>query len=69
MEEGQALIGRYEGFAARDLDVLSGDARREVYNQLGVSVVAAPSRNEPLKIVFGALGGEEVWQRDRTSTR
>jgi site-specific DNA recombinase len=67
--EGEALIRRYEGIAAEDLDALGGDARREVYNQLGVSVIAAPSRNEPLRIVFGALGGDAVCHRDRTSTR
>ncbi|WP_166397245.1 recombinase family protein [Rubrobacter marinus] len=67
--EGEALMRRYEGFAAGDLDALGGEARREVYNRLGVTVVAARTRDEPLRIVFGALGGEEVCHRDRTSTR
>ena len=67
--EGEALIRRYESVAAKDLDALGGEARREVYNQLGVSVVAAPSRSEPLRIVFGALGGDAVCHHGRMSTR
>ncbi len=67
--EGEALLRRYEGVAGGDLDALGGEARREVYNHLGLSVVAAPARTEPLRIVFGALGGESVCHRGRTSTR
>lgn len=58
-----------ERIGARDADAVSGEARREVYSQRGVSVVAAPSRNEPTKIVFGALGGQSVCHHHRTSRR
>lgn len=67
--EGETLLRRCEGFAARDLDALGGDSRREVYNRLGLTVVAARTREEPLRITFGALGGEKVCHHDRTSTR
>ncbi len=66
---GEDLLRQYEGFAPSDLDNLGGEARREVYNHLGISVVAAPSREEPIRVFFGASTGGLVWQQGRTSTK
>jgi hypothetical protein len=46
-----------------------GKKRRAVYNTLGVTVWAAKSRDDPIRIEMSALGGEEVCRSDVTSTR
>ncbi len=51
------------------LEEADGKQRRTVYNTLGVTVWAAKAKEDPIKIVFSALGGEEVCRHDRTSTR
>ena len=45
------------------------EERRTVYNALGLTVWAARDKGDPIKIVFSALGGEEVCHHDRTSTK
>jgi hypothetical protein len=51
------------------LEMADGNQRRAVYNTLGVTVWAAKATEDPIKIVFSALGGEEVCRSDATSTR
>jgi hypothetical protein len=46
-----------------------GNQLRAVYNTLGATVWAARTEEDPIKIVFGALGGEEVCRSDATSRR
>jgi Transposase DDE domain len=53
-------------WSSRELD---GNARRTVYNTLGVTVWAARTKEDPTRIVFNALGGEEVCRSDATSRR
>jgi hypothetical protein len=55
--------------APGELEKADGRKRRAVYNTLGVTVWAAKAEGDPIKIVFGALGGEEVCHEDATSTR
>ncbi len=60
----------YEIFKNRgQLVKADGKKRRAVYNALGVTVWPAKAKGDPLKIVFSALGGEEVCHGDATSTR
>jgi hypothetical protein len=40
-----------------------------VYNTLGVTVWAARTEDDPIRIVLSALGGEEFCQEDVTSIR
>jgi hypothetical protein len=52
------------------LEEADGNARRTVYNNLGVTVWTARTKEDPTRIVFSALlGGEEVCRSDATSTR
>jgi hypothetical protein len=51
------------------LEEVDGKQRRAVYNTLGITVLAARTKDDPIKIVFNALGGEEVCRSDATSTR
>ncbi len=44
-----------------------GKKRRAVYNTLGVTVWAARTEEDPIRVVFSALGGEEVCRSDATS--
>ena len=43
--------------------------RHAVYNTLGVTVWAARTKEDPIRKVFSALGGEEVCRSDATSRR
>jgi hypothetical protein len=60
----------YEIFKNRgQLEKADGKKCCAVYNTLGVTVWSARAKGDPLKIMFSALGGEEVCHGDATSTR
>lgn len=63
------ILARYRDAVPEALEEADGKQRRTVYNTLGVTVWAARTKEDPIKIVFGALGGEEVCHSDATSTR
>jgi hypothetical protein len=65
----EKFLTHYRDAVPEALEVADGRARRTVYNTLGVTVRAAKAREDPIKIVFSALGGEEVCRSDATSTR
>ena len=65
----EKILARYRKAAPEQLEKADGEKHRAVYNTLGVTVWAAKAKEDPIKIVFGALGGEEVCRHDRTSTR
>jgi hypothetical protein len=46
-----------------------GKKRRAVYNTLGVTVWAARTSEDPIRIEMSALGGEKVCREEATSTR
>jgi recombinase-like zinc beta ribbon protein len=65
----EKILAHYRDAVPEALEETDGKQRRTMYNTLGVTVWAARTREDPIKIVFGALGGEEVCRHDRTSTR
>lgn len=65
----EKILARYRKVVPEALEEADGKQRLGVYNTLGVTVWAARSREDPIKIVFSALGGEEVCHEDATSTR
>ncbi len=65
----EKILARYRKAAPEQLEKADGEKRRAVYNTLGVTVWAARTEEDPIRIVFSALGGEEVCRHDRTSTR
>jgi chromatin segregation and condensation protein Rec8/ScpA/Scc1 (kleisin family) len=65
----EKILARYRDAVPEALEEAEGRQRRTVYNTLGVTVWAAKAKEDPIKIVFSALGGEEVCRHDRTSTR
>jgi hypothetical protein len=65
----EKILARYIEVAPEELEKADGNKRRAVYNTLGVTVWAAKAKADPIRIVFGALGGEEVCRSDVTSTR
>ncbi len=65
----ERILARYREAAPEELEKADGKKRRAVYNTLGVTVWAAKAKEDPIKIVFGGLGGEEVCRSDATSTR
>jgi hypothetical protein len=65
----ETILARYRKAAPEELEKADGNKRRAVYNTLGVTVWAAKAKDDPIRIVFGALGGEEVCRSDVTSTR
>jgi hypothetical protein len=65
----ERILARYRVAAPEELEKADGEKRRAVYNTLGVTVWAAKAKEDPIKIVLSALGGEEVCHRDATSTR
>jgi hypothetical protein len=65
----EKILARYREVVPEALEEADGKQRRGVYNTLGVTVWVANAQEDPIKIVFGALGGEEVCQEDATSTR
>jgi hypothetical protein len=66
---GDGVLARYRAAVPEALEKAEGNARRAVYNTLGVTVWAAKAQEDPIRIVLGALGGEEVCHSDATSTR
>jgi chromatin segregation and condensation protein Rec8/ScpA/Scc1 (kleisin family) len=65
----EKILTRYRDTVPEALEVADGKQRRAVYNTLGVTVWAARTKDDPIKIMFYALGGEEVCRSDATSTR
>jgi hypothetical protein len=65
----EKILARYREVVPEALEEADGKQRRGVYNTLGVTVWVANAQEDPIKIVFGALGGEEVCHEDATSTR
>ena len=63
------ILARYRDAVPQALEEAGGKQRRAVYNTLGLTVWAAKTNGDPIRIVFDALGGEEVCRHDRTSTR
>jgi hypothetical protein len=63
------FLARHREAAPEALGKADGKKRRAVYNALGVTVRPAKAKGDPIKVMFSALGGEEVCHRDRTSTR
>jgi hypothetical protein len=65
----EKILAHYRDAVPEALEEADGKQRRTVYNTLGVTVWAARTREDPIMIVFSALGGEEVCHEDATSTR
>ena len=65
----EKILAHYRDAVPEALEEADGKQRRAVYNTLGLTVWAAKTNGDPIKIVFDALGGEEVCRHDRTSTR
>ena len=65
----EKVLARYRDAVPEGLEKMDGKERCAVYNALGVTVWAARAEGDPVRIVFGALGGEEVCRSDATSTR
>jgi predicted nucleic acid-binding Zn-ribbon protein len=62
------ILARYREAAPDELEKADGKKRRAVYNTLGVTVWAARTREDPIRIEMSALGGEEVCRSDATSS-
>jgi len=65
----EEILASYRNAVPEALEEADGKQRRAVYNTLGITVWAAKAKEDPVKIVFSALGGEEVCRSDATSTR
>jgi hypothetical protein len=65
----EKILARYREMVPEALEEADGKQRRTVYNTLGVTVWAARTREDPIRILFGALGGEKVCHNDATSRR
>ena len=65
----EIILARYRDAAPEELEKADGNKRRAVYNTLGVTVWAARTRDDPIRIEMSALGGEKVCRNDTTSTR
>ena len=65
----EKVLASYRDAVPEGLEKVEGKKRCAVYNALGVIVWAARAKGDPIRIVFGALGGEEVCRSDVTSTR
>jgi hypothetical protein len=65
----EKILARYREVVPVALEEADGKQRRTVYNTLGATVWAAKAKDDPIRIEFGALGGEEVCHNDATSTR
>jgi len=63
----EKVLARYRNAVPEGLEKMDGKERRTVYNALGLTVWAARAKGDPIKIVFSALGGEEVCHNDVTS--
>jgi hypothetical protein len=65
----ERVLARYWEAVPEALEQTDGNARRAVYNTLGVTVWPAKAKEDPVRIELSALGGEEVCLEDATSTR
>jgi hypothetical protein len=65
----EKILARYIEAAPEELEKADGNKRCAVYNTLGVTVWAARAKADPIRIVFGALGGEVFCHNDATSRR
>ncbi|MDQ3792763.1 MAG: hypothetical protein M3341_09040 [Actinomycetota bacterium] len=65
----ERILARYRNAVPEALEKADGNARRAVYNTLGVTVWPAKAKEDPVRIELSALGGEEVCLEDATSTR
>ena len=65
----EKILARYREMVPEALEEADGKQRRTVYNTLGVTVWAARTREDPIRIEMSALGGEKVCRNDATSTR
>ena len=65
----EKVLASYRDAVPEELEKVEGKKRCAVYNALGAIVWAARAKGDPIRIVFGALGGEEVCRSDVTSTR
>jgi hypothetical protein len=63
------ILTHYRGAAPEALEKADGKKRRAVYNTLGVTIWPARAKGDPTKIMFSALGGEEVCHSDVTPTK
>ena len=65
----EKILSQYHEAVPEALEEADGKQRRAVYNTLGVTVWAARTREDPIRIELSALGGENVCHNDATSTR
>ncbi|MFL6057532.1 MAG: hypothetical protein ACJ732_01325 [Rubrobacteraceae bacterium] len=65
----EKILARYREAVPEALEEADGKQHRSVYNTLGVTVWAARTREDPIRIEMSALGGEKVCRNDATSTR
>jgi hypothetical protein len=65
----EKILARYRDAVPEALEEADGKQRRAVYNTLGVTVWAARTKEDPIRIVVSVLGGREVCHHDRTSIR
>jgi len=63
------ILARYRKAVPEEPEKADGKEHRAVYNTLRVTVRAAKVKEDPIKAMFSALGGEEVCRSDATSTR
>ena len=63
----EKILASYRDVMPEALETVEGKERCAVYNALGVTVWAARVKGDPIRIVFSALGGEEVCHSDVTS--
>lgn len=65
----EKILARYIEVAHEELEKAHGNKRSAVYNTLGVTIWAARTRDDPIRIEMSALGGEKICHNDATSTR
>jgi hypothetical protein len=65
----EKILARYIEVAHEELEKADGNKRSAVYNTLGVTIWAARTRDDPIRIEMSALGGEKVCHNDATSRR
>lgn len=65
----EKILARYIEVAHEELEKADGNKRSAVYNTLGVTIWAARTRDDPIRIEMSALGGEKICHNDATSRR
>jgi hypothetical protein len=63
----EKVLARYRNAVPEALEKTEGTRRRTVYNTLGVTVWAARTRDDPIRMEMSALGSEKVCHNDATS--